>query len=120
MLISVNQANTMLVAVPLLLTITTIQAGLNLLIKEPNQYPLMTSAIILIIACLLNYFLGELKRFHQLIGYGMRSNKLECHFNNVQTNSSVEGLVVGVLCWLALVTPLPLLYDIKTLGFFPS
>ncbi len=94
----------------------------------------MTSSLIIIIACLLDYILGEPKRLHPLVGFGSLVKKLEQTFNpaylsadaatynandssaNSASNqhkaqaSPVKTRIIGLLCWLILTTPLPLLY----------
>jgi len=81
----------------------------------------MTSALILIVACLLDYILGEPKRYHPLVGFGMLANKLEQSFNRAnpksnhfntheQQSSQIIARISGMLCWFILTIPLPLLY----------
>ena len=77
----------------------------------------MTSAIVLIIACLRDKILGEPKKFHPLVGFGNFTNWLEQRLNrahqdhnNINEHSPLMTRLLGLLGWVALTTPLPLLY----------
>jgi len=77
----------------------------------------VTSALILIIACLLDRIFGEPKRWHPLVGFGNLTNQLELWANSAHPDNSGQPLsspfsarLLGMFCWLALTVPLPLLY----------
>jgi adenosylcobinamide-phosphate synthase len=77
----------------------------------------MLSSIILLLAFLLDLLLGELRKFHPLVGFGFFASTLEKKYNieKHQNKSSLltTSLMVrllGVFCWLVLVLPLPVIY----------
>ncbi len=77
----------------------------------------MLSSIILLLAFLLDSLLGELRRFHPLVGFGFLASGLESRFNldkrpnkhSLFTHSLITK-ILGIFCWLVLVLPLPLIY----------
>ncbi|MGB0848259.1 MAG: adenosylcobinamide-phosphate synthase CbiB [Thiolinea sp.] len=52
------------------------------------------------LALLLDFFLGEPKRFHPLVGFGNLADKLE-----LRLNRKADGLWWGVLAWVLVVLP---------------
>lgn len=62
----------------------------------------------LVVALLLDFLLGEPKRFHPLIGFGHLVTALETRMNRHAQNK-LTAVVSGGVCWLLLVLPLSLL-----------
>jgi len=62
---------------------------------------------VLIVALAIDHFLGEPKRFHPLVLFGTIADKLEKKLNK---GSHQQRFINGVLSWLILVLPIPLLY----------
>ncbi len=73
--------------------------------------------VTVLLAFLLDYLLGEAKRFHPLVGFGNWAIWLEKKFNGKTINSSVTKLL-GVLAWLLAVSPITILFIVfqKWLG----
>ncbi|WP_070374444.1 cobalamin biosynthesis protein CobD/CbiB [Colwellia sp. PAMC 20917] len=74
----------------------------------------MTSSVIMVMAYLLDRWFGEVKRFHPLVGFGWLSTAIE-HTVNFQhatpkTTSILLPRLLGILSWLILCLPLPILY----------
>ncbi|MEI6897437.1 MAG: adenosylcobinamide-phosphate synthase CbiB [Psychromonas sp.] len=61
----------------------------------------------LIMALLLDYFIGEPKHFHPLVGFGEIAKKLEQKLNR---GTKTRRFLAGMIAWCLLVLPLPLLY----------
>lgn len=61
----------------------------------------------LLLSFMLDYWLGEPKRFHPLIGFGNCAIKVEKWLNS---GSDSYRLVVGGIAWCLLVLPIPILY----------
>jgi len=74
----------------------------------------MLISIIMMVAYLLDYWLGEVKRFHPLVGFGAVTSKLEKALNFIPptaTNKKAWLLrFLGTLSWLMLCAPLPIIY----------
>ena len=73
----------------------------------------MLSSIVLILAFILDKLVGEVTKFHPLIGFGFFTNQLEAKFNHQSEAENTIALITkikGMFCWLLLVLPLPLLY----------
>lgn len=84
------------------------------------------SVITLLLALLLDKWLGETKRFHYLVGFGWLANKLEKQLNPAASKqstsrqsvskkatlkqSALKIKLLGTLAWCLLVLPLPVLY----------
>jgi adenosylcobinamide-phosphate synthase len=74
----------------------------------------MITSFIMMVAYLLDYLLGEVKRFHPLIGFGRITSKIEktanaYHHKTESINTWLPRLF-GALSWLALCAPLPIIY----------
>ncbi|TMM46093.1 cobalamin biosynthesis protein [Colwellia ponticola] len=81
----------------------------QILILLPNFALFIT----LLLALLLDKYLGEAKRFHYLVGFGWLAKKLEMRLNPVNKQSNKSTLAAklrGTLAWSLLVLPLPLIY----------
>ncbi|WP_198246881.1 adenosylcobinamide-phosphate synthase CbiB [methane-oxidizing endosymbiont of Gigantopelta aegis] len=68
----------------------------------------MTITLTIILAIILDYRLGEPKRYHPLVGFGWLANNLEsrlCH----PEHSPARQKLLGMLAWALLTLPLPLL-----------
>ena len=68
---------------------------------------------ILIFALVLDYFLGEPKKYHQLVGFGNLANKLERILNKpYQQNErfSVSNAMLGAIAWCLLILPICYLF----------
>ncbi len=74
----------------------------------------MITSLILFTALLLDLILGETKRFHPLVGFGYLANKIEAYVNRpTHSKKTAIGLkLLGALCCLVLVLPLPIGYYI--------
>jgi adenosylcobinamide-phosphate synthase len=83
--------------------------------------PEFSSVITLLVALLLDKWLGEAKRFHYLVGFGWLANKLETQLNPAASKhadlkqaylkqSALQVKLLGTLAWCLLVLPLPILY----------
>jgi adenosylcobinamide-phosphate synthase len=74
----------------------------------------MITSFIMMVAYLLDYFLGEVKRFHPLVGFGWITSKIEKIANSHQTKTENTNTwlprLVGTLSWLVLCAPLPIIY----------
>lgn len=68
--------------------------------------------ITLIMGYLLDKYLGEATRFHYLVAFGKIARAIEVVFNgqSKQSVSQVINRLKGLLAWLLLVLPLPILY----------
>jgi adenosylcobinamide-phosphate synthase len=66
------------------------------------------------IAYLLDYWLGEIKRFHPLVGFGWITSKIENAFNVHYRSANSTNIwlpkLLGILSWLVLCAPLPIVY----------
>ncbi|TYK65974.1 cobalamin biosynthesis protein CobD/CbiB [Colwellia echini] len=60
----------------------------------------------IILALLLDKYLGEARRFHYLVGFGYFAKKVEAALNK----PSVNNKLLGAFSWCLLVLPLPLCY----------
>ncbi|KMT65786.1 cobalamin biosynthesis protein [Catenovulum maritimum] len=70
-------------------------------------------AFTMLLAVLIDALLGEVKRFHPLVGFGLLAQKLEAKLNTAkQTQSnptaSKTAFIKGMLAWCLLVLPLPI------------
>jgi len=77
----------------------------------------MLSSIILLLAFILDFLLGELRKFHPLVGFGFLASSLEARLNHKDKQSKqticstkFRTRLLGMFCWLILVIPLPLFY----------
>ncbi|NQZ10990.1 MAG: cobalamin biosynthesis protein CobD, partial [Algicola sp.] len=70
----------------------------------------MIETVVLMLALMLDGLLGEPRRFHPLVGFGLLTQALEKTVNRFknQPNSRIAGIV----CWLLLALPLPVVYFI--------
>lgn len=68
-----------------------------------------TLIISVLLAFLLDYLLGEAKRFHPLVGFGNWASWLEKKFNVKAIHPPVNKLL-GVLAWLLAVLPITILF----------
>lgn len=65
--------------------------------------------LVLVLALLLDYFFGETKCFHPLVGFGNLAYFIEGHFN-VKKLKAYQQKTLGFLAWILLVLPLPIIY----------
>jgi adenosylcobinamide-phosphate synthase len=74
----------------------------------------MITSLIMMVAYLLDYLLGEVKRFHPLVGFGWLTAKIEktvnAHHNATQSTNIWLPRIFGALSWLVLCAPLPIIY----------
>jgi adenosylcobinamide-phosphate synthase len=74
----------------------------------------MITSLIMMVAYLLDYLLGEVKRFHPLVGFGWLTAKIEktvnAHHNETQRTNIWLPRIFGALSWLVLCAPLPIIY----------
>jgi adenosylcobinamide-phosphate synthase len=70
---------------------------------------MLITVAILISALVLDYMLGEAKKYHPLIFFGNLAIKFEKQFNRKHAGK-VYSKIFGVFCWVCLVLPLPLVY----------
>ncbi|RHW75867.1 adenosylcobinamide-phosphate synthase CbiB [Colwellia sp. RSH04] len=64
---------------------------------------------ILVLALMLDYFLGEPKKYHYLVGFGNIANFLEKHLNHYQklhNEFSLHNAFLGAIAWCLLILPL--------------
>ncbi len=76
----------------------------------------------LILALMLDHFLGEPKKYHQLIAFGNFANKVERWLNqssNLNTSFSTVNALWGTLAWLLLILPF-CYFSYLLLGFLPA
>jgi len=78
---------------------------------------IMLSATILLFAFIIDSLVGEVRKFHPLVGFGNLANRLEAKFNSEQKKNQAKLFttplmtkLIGMVCWLVLVIPLPLFY----------
>lgn len=71
-------------------------------------YIVMTEAVIMMLALILDALLGEPRRLHPLVGFGLLTQKLEKTCNRFKNKSNSR--IAGVICWLVLTLPLPIAY----------
>ena len=82
----------------------------------------------LLLALILDKYLGEAKRFHYLVGFGRLANIIELKLNHstaikqsktIPIRSKTE-IVLGAFSWCVLVLPIPILYilTIDTLSWY--
>ena len=87
-----------------------------------------------LLALLLDYYFGEPKRFHPLIGFGRLAQWVETMMNSdTQNNQKIYPFIMGALAWLLVVSPivfgvffiqqfiqnhLPLLMTLLSMAFF--
>jgi len=68
----------------------------------------------MMMAYLLDYWLGEVKRFHPLVGFGAVASRIEKALNfNYQSAAYTKVWLprfLGILSWLILCVPLPIIY----------
>lgn len=67
-----------------------------------NDFSLAALVGMIIAACLLDRLLGEVSRFHPLVGFGRIANRMEQHFNQAQVQAPTARMR-GLGCWAALV-----------------
>jgi adenosylcobinamide-phosphate synthase len=74
----------------------------------------MMTSLIMITAYLLDYWLGEVKRFHPLVGFGWLTSTIEKKVNSYQNNDKKVKQwlprILGIFSWLILCLPLPVIY----------
>ena len=69
---------------------------------------MLMSLVFMLIALLLDWLIGEVKRWHPLVGFGHIANWLEHHFNHSSHNNPVR-FFMGLLAWSLAVLPLTVL-----------
>ena len=69
----------------------------------------MELLVVITLALVLDAWLGEVKRFHPLVGFGNGAKRIEKQFNQNQC-SAVKQKLTGMFAWSVLVLPLPALY----------
>ena len=83
--------------------------------------PSYATTLTIILALLLDKYLGEAKSYHYLVGFGWLANQLEKRFNSFEKkiNSAIENhknkrslkkVLLGAFAWAILVLPIPLVY----------
>jgi len=74
----------------------------------------MITSAIMIFAYILDWFFGEVKRFHPLVGFGFLTNKLEVIANvkpaTNASNNKWKLRLLGSFSWCLLCIPLPVIY----------
>jgi adenosylcobinamide-phosphate synthase len=74
----------------------------------------MITSLIMMVAYLLDYLLGEVKRFHPLVGFGWLTTKIEKklneHHSKVENTNFWSSRFLGILSWFTLCAPLPIVY----------
>ena len=65
--------------------------------------------IVLVLALTLDFIVGEVNRFHPLVGFGNVAGVIEQKLNLSNISAGAQKST-GVLAWLLLVLPLPMLY----------
>lgn len=74
----------------------------------------MITSLIMMMAYHLDYLLGEVKRFHPLVGFGWLTSKIEktvnSHHNETERTNIWLPRLLGILSWLVLCAPLPFIY----------
>ncbi|PCJ32844.1 MAG: cobalamin biosynthesis protein [Gammaproteobacteria bacterium] len=69
---------------------------------------MLADTIIIIIALSLDWFLGEPKRYHPLVGFGYLANKIEAVFYS-KSSSNTQQIIRGFIAVLCLLMPLSVL-----------
>lgn len=72
------------------------------------EHPLLLTLVVLITGLLLDQLLGETSKFHPLVGFGNLASSFENYFNQQELRPQ-ELKVLGTLCWIILVIPVPML-----------
>jgi len=77
--------------------------------------PFYSLTLTILLALILDFILGEAKKYHYLVGFGWLCQKLERRFNpdHQKNNSSffsIKSALLGICCWSLLVIPLPIIY----------
>lgn len=65
--------------------------------------------IVLVLALILDHFLGEPKKYHQLVGFGNLANQVEKHLNNPNQQNllfSKANAMLGAFAWCVLILPI--------------
>lgn len=65
--------------------------------------------VVLVLALILDFIVGEVNRYHPLVGFGNIAGAIEQRFNFSGISAGKQKRA-GILAWLLLVLPLPLLY----------
>ncbi|WP_440876427.1 cobalamin biosynthesis protein CobD/CbiB [Thalassotalea sp. PLHSN55] len=66
-------------------------------------------SLTLLFALLLDYWLGEPKKYHPLVGFGHLANRLAGKVNVSASQANKSAIIKGALSWVLLVMPLPVL-----------
>ncbi len=69
----------------------------------------MTTLFIVLSALLLDWYLGEPKRYHPLVGFGFLAHKLEAYLYPKHISSAHQQLILGGLAVIILLLPLTVL-----------
>jgi len=67
---------------------------------------MLETVLIIYVALLLDWWLGEPKRFHPLVGFGYLVNKVESSFRHLNSASHLKQFILGTLAVLILITPI--------------
>jgi adenosylcobinamide-phosphate synthase len=74
----------------------------------------MITPLIMMVAYLIDYLLGEFKRFHPLVGFGWLTAKIEKTVNSLLNETESTNIWLprlwGTFSWLVLCAPLPIIY----------
>ena len=62
--------------------------------------------VVVLAALALDFLLGEVKRYHPLVGFGALVSRLENHFNREGNDRKLAARVRGTIAYLLLVTPI--------------
>lgn len=87
----------------------------------PELLPELSTSIVIILALLLDKYLGEARRFHYLVGFGWLATQLERYLNaanphnkvnssKTQSTETLNTKLAGLFSWCLLVLPLPIIY----------
>ncbi|WP_286133465.1 CobD/CbiB family cobalamin biosynthesis protein [Colwellia sp. UCD-KL20] len=85
-----------------------------------STLPFYTLTLTIILALLLDKYLGEARQYHYLVGFGWLAQQIEKHLNTFQTDKksdetqplrfNIKKALLGSLAWVILVLPIALLY----------
>jgi adenosylcobinamide-phosphate synthase len=65
----------------------------------------MMTLLIIIAALIIDWLLGEAKRFHPLVGFGSLANTIESYFRSTDNSSNKRQILSGALAVLFLLSP---------------
>lgn len=85
-----------------------------------STLPFYTFTLTIILALLLDKYLGEARQYHYLVGFGWLAQQIEKRLNTFQSDKkscetrslrfNIKKALLGSLAWAILVLPIPLLY----------